>query len=208
MLGDDPKALPPIQTTASNSLSKIPLIGGALDFIGGLLTNRANRNEAKKNRDFQERMSSTAVQRAVADYTAAGLNPALAYDRSASSPGGAQATIENAMKSGVTTARESLALQKQMDLWQSQAYQAVQAGNLSSANAGVSKKTEELLQKQIEGMTHDMHSRKAEGALWEGLGNIGGPLGKALRGIMPVLQMFFRRSGGGGGITINTGPKQ
>ena len=59
-----------------------------------LLAQDFNAAEAQKNRDFQERLSSTSYQRAMSDMKAAGLNPILAYSQGgASTPSGSSASV-------------------------------------------------------------------------------------------------------------------
>lgn len=85
-----------------------PLVGGALigagaDLLGGLLgtggqaaANKANLQIAREQMAFQERMSNTQYQRAMADMKTAGLNPLLAYQQGgAGTPAGQTATMEN-----------------------------------------------------------------------------------------------------------------
>lgn len=58
-----------------------------------------NSAEAAKNRDWQEMMSNTSYQRAVADMRKAGINPIIAFGSGASgasTPSGAQGTISSA----------------------------------------------------------------------------------------------------------------
>jgi len=125
------KVLKPIVTTASRASGGLlgtvapSLISGGLSLLGGERRNSAqaaaaasgsdfNAVEAQKNRDYQERLSSTAYQRAVADLKKAGLNPILAAKSPASTPGGSSAqavvpqfedSVTNAINTGLAATR-------------------------------------------------------------------------------------------------------
>lgn len=71
------------------------ILGGFLSSSGQKKTNKMNYKIAQEQMAFQERMSSSAYQRAASDLEAAGLNRILALGSPASSPGGASATMLN-----------------------------------------------------------------------------------------------------------------
>lgn len=57
-----------------------PIVGGAIaSGAGSMVSSAANFLLQRNQRDWQEKMANTAYQRATADMTKAGLNPALMY---------------------------------------------------------------------------------------------------------------------------------
>lgn len=78
------------------------IVGGIGSIVGGIITGNKNESIASDNRDWQENMSNTSIQRRVEDMRAAGINPILSVANAssgASTPAGSTATIQNPVPS-------------------------------------------------------------------------------------------------------------
>lgn len=100
----------------------------ALSMAGGLYENKFQREEAKRQRNWEYEMSSTAHQREVEDLQKAGLNPMLSVNHGASTPTGAMPQIKDPITPALNTGVSAT-------LMKAQAANLLSQAELNSANA-------------------------------------------------------------------------
>ena len=172
------------------------ILGGLIGRSGVSSANAANIRIARENREFQERMSSTAYTRAAKDLENAGLNRILALGSPATTPAGNLATMQNeqapvqeGIRGGVSTALQSKRLQQEIKNMKVVAIKDSRLGALHSINYNVQERMQARLKEEIKLLKFQQPGARAEADLWDRL-NREGSSAKGLLKIAPLLRLL------------------
>ena len=137
-LGDVAKVAGPVADVVGVSTTGIPwgsIASAGASYLGQQGANATNMGIANNQMSFQQNMSNTSYQRAVADMQAAGLNPMLAYSQGgASTPSGASTTVQNKLGAGVDAFQKQQTVNSAVDLQKAQADQSASQAAVNSAS--------------------------------------------------------------------------
>lgn len=189
------------------------LFGAGLNYLGTSASNVSNREGAREQMAFQERMSNTSYQRAVADMKAAGINPMVAFMQGgASTPGGAMSVSQNPMSgaSDFSHSARAAALeakmvesgleknQSEIQLNRAAATREQSAAALNAANAQLSQTSaahSQLALPRAENLSRVNNSVLGKYVLGP-LSAIGDAIGGSIFGGLNSARSFFNNYGG------------
>ena len=169
-------------------------IGGLFSAFGARRRNKLQIQMAREQMQFQERMSSTAHQREVADLRAAGLNPILSATggRGAAAPPGAQANIQDELTPAISTALSARRSRAEVNLIQDQAHSARTQAAANDMNAGRLKAeaTRINLETRIRSLDESIYAQYPYMRLMQ-MGTAGAAVGSASAlGLLKILKGF------------------
>ena len=186
--GDKPHWLTKVASALGGPLGTLG--AGLLSFFGSKDRNKQQMQLAREQMAFQERMSSTAYQRAAKDLEAAGLNRVLAFGKPASSPGGAMPQVENEVAQGMATAYQHRSQREQFNLMRKQGDQVAALARMANHQANSAYAQSELDRMKLE--VYEKHPWLREFSAIAGAVAQGGHAGAGIAGTAQTLSRIFK----------------